>query len=122
MTRVASQAPTQQYSHQTTGSEVDLISGNCIGTSGDLVNKGTPDSSRSSTRVFKLFAKETGTGLTGGTEGVQSALTPNRGSTRTRITTYTNQKAAMSEGAANFLGEFGILVERTWEVQEIRME
>ncbi|KAK2763470.1 integral membrane protein [Colletotrichum kahawae] len=110
---VMSQDPAQQFSHQRSGSEVDLIGVNRTGTSGSL------DSN------FKLFGKKKGLPPSAlGAQDDQTDLTlNNKGSTKVNITSFRRKKEMpMSEGAANFLGEFGIVVERTWEVQEIRME
>ncbi|KAL0931394.1 uncharacterized protein CTRU02_214129 [Colletotrichum truncatum] len=104
-----SQDATQQYSHQRSGSEVDLIHGGLTG--------------RQSALSFKLFSKKrVYTDSTLGAQDQQSALTPNKGSTKTNITSTRSQEMSMSEGAATFLGEFGIRVEKTWVVEEIRLE
>ncbi|KAJ0326890.1 hypothetical protein COL5a_006442 [Colletotrichum fioriniae] len=74
-------------------------------------------------KVFEVFTKEKFLrSSTGGSQGDQSGLNLQNGATSTMVTTSRNHSISMSEGAANFLGEFGILVERTWEVEEIRME
>ncbi|KAF9881761.1 hypothetical protein CkaCkLH20_00907 [Colletotrichum karsti] len=107
---VSTQDPTQAFSHQRSGSEVDLIGVDRTGTSGSL------DSS------FKLFGKKKALQASEiSVPNHATDLTPNKGSTKTNITSSRNKEIPMSEGAANFLGEFGIRVERTWEVQEIRM-
>lgn len=105
--------PTQQIPHHISGSEVDLIGQNQSAASG----------SRDST--FKLFSKKQNSWTSNaGIHDPQADLTANEGATKTIITSFRRRRKEMpvSAGAADFLGEFGILVERTWEVQEIRME
>lgn len=74
--------------------------------------------------MFKLFAKKQGSRAM--TIGLHSPvdLTANEGVTKTTITSSRRRRkeVPVAAGAADFLGEFGVLVERTWEVQEIRME
>lgn len=101
-----------------TGSQVDLIGQK------QLAEGGSPDS------LFKLFSKKQGSrASTFGYQDPVADLTANEGTTNTIITSSRKKRRfgkrkeePMAAGAANFLGEFGVLVERTWEVQEIRME
>ncbi|KAK1492073.1 hypothetical protein CTAM01_10130 [Colletotrichum tamarilloi] len=126
MVTVGSQTNTaQQFNTRSNGSEVDLIHGRWphTGTNSALSNHGSPRSTSSLSKVFEVFTKEKFLrSSTGGSQGDQSGLNLQNGATSTMVTTSRNHSISMSEGAANFLGEFGILVERTWEVEEIRME
>lgn len=99
--------------HQRLGSEVDLV-----GQSQSAVS-GSRDS------IFKLFPKKQGArASSAGIHDPPVDLTANKGVTKTIVTSFRRGKKEMpvAAGAADFLGEFGIMVERTWEVQEIRME
>lgn len=99
--------------HQRLGSEVDLV-----GQSQSAVS-GSGDS------IFKLFSKKQGARVSdAGLPSPRADLTANEGVTKTTIMSFRRGKKEMpvAAGAADFLGEFGIMVERTWEVQEIRME
>lgn len=112
------QGPTQQLPHQMTGSTVDLIGQK------QSAAVGSPDS------MFKHFHKKQGSrASTFAYQDPLADLTANEGTTNTIITSSRRKRRfgkrkeePMAAGAANFLGEFGVLVERTWEVQEIRME
>lgn len=107
------QQPTQQIRHHMSGSQVDLIGQNQSAASGSLNS------------MFKLFAKKESSRVsTVGIHGLPADLTANEGATKTTITSSRRRRkeVPMAAGAADFLGEFGVLVERTWEVQEIRME
>lgn len=75
--------------------------------------------------MFKLFSKKQSSQVTSaGIQDPKVDLTGNEGWTNTIIESLRRGKKEMpvAAGAADFLGEFGIMVERTWEVQEIRME
>lgn len=106
------QRPTQQLPHHMSGSQVDLIGQNQPAGNGSL------------DRIFKKFAKKQSLwASTVGMHSLPADLTGNEGATKTTITSSrTRKEVPMAAGAADFLGEFGVLVERTWEVQEIRME
>lgn len=106
-------APTQQILHHMSGSQVDLIGQDQSAAKGSLGS------------TFKLFAKKQGCrASTAGFHDPPGNLTANEGATKTIITSSRRRRkeVPMAAGAADFLGEFGVLVERTWEVQEIRME
>ncbi|KAF6840158.1 integral membrane protein [Colletotrichum musicola] len=103
----APDAPAKPFTRQPTGSQVDLIRHSQAGTASSLGGG------------FNLFGKKKGPEAW--TAGVPSDLTGNEGTTRTNITSSRDKNMPMSQGAANFLGEFGILVEKTWVVEEIRM-
>lgn len=99
--------------HQMSGSQVDLIGQDQSAAKGSLGS------------TFKLFAKKQGSRASAiGIHDPPANLTANEGATKTTITSSRRRRkeVPMAAGAADFLGEFGVLVERTWEVQEIRME
>lgn len=109
------QGPAQQIPHHMTGSQVDLVSHNQSGhaASGSLGS------------ISKMFSKKQGSRASiVGIHDLPADLTANEGATKTTITSSRRRRkeVPMAAGAADFLGEFGVLVERTWEVQEIRME
>lgn len=104
------QGPTQQLPQHMSGSQVDLIGENQSAVNGSLV---------------KIFTKKSKSrASTVGIGDPLADLTGNEGATKTIITSSRRRRKEkpMAAGAADFLGEFGVMVERTWEVQEIRME
>lgn len=104
---------TRQTPHQRLGSEVDLVS------------QSQPAAGGSRDGIFKLFSKkQSARESNAGIHDPNVDLTGNEGVTNTIIESFRRGKkeVPVAAGAADFLGEFGIMVERTWEVQEIRME